>query len=68
MIKATGTQRIFKYGTGETPPKGAIYLGTITNQLMVGQDRKDEKKYVWHYFLVEEKPEAPDNLPTFDES
>jgi len=52
-------KKVFKFGTGQEIPKGAIYLGTIANEKMVDEDgqqyRADEKKYVWHYFLVEVK-------------
>lgn len=43
-------KKVFKYGTGQTIPKGAIYLTTIKNgEMGEGQHRK----FVWHYFLVE---------------
>jgi hypothetical protein len=44
--------RIFKYGTGDSPPIGSIYLGTIVNERITSRD--DDKRYVWHYFLVKE--------------
>ena len=47
-------KKIYKYGTGESPPEGAIYLNTVTQ---TWQDHGDlgwqRCWYVWHYFLVE---------------
>ncbi len=45
-------RRVLKYGTGQEIPKGAIYLKTVVQEI----PRKLEvERYVWHYFLVEEK-------------
>ena len=50
-------KKIYKYGTGHIVPKGAIYLGTVTQkQIEYGGGSKNgwEKCwFVWHYFLVE---------------
>lgn len=40
-------KRVFKYGTGDVVPEGAVYLRTIT------QDAYADEWLVWHYFLVE---------------
>jgi len=45
-------KKIFKYGTGDEIPEGAIYLYTIKNGTMSPLN-KDSPSYVWHYFLVE---------------
>ena len=42
-------KKVFKYATGVEIPEDAIYLTTIKNGLMDGEDYQ----YVWHYFLVE---------------
>ena len=50
-------KKIYKYGTGQEVPKGAIYLGTITQteELINIGDGEEWIKcwFVWHYFLVE---------------
>ena len=53
-------KRIFKYPTGATIPKGAIYLSTVT-QVSQEVQRSDMLNptwipcwLVWHYFLVED--------------
>lgn len=45
-------KKVFKYGTGQEVPEGAIYLTTIVepnkitpNLVLPG--------FIWHYFLVE---------------
>ena len=45
-------RKVYKYGTGEKIPNGAIYLFSIKNGLMEEASPK-EYQYVWHYFLVE---------------
>ena len=57
-------KKVFKYGTGQVIPDGAVYLSTVA-QTEVGQDwvsvdgrghdHSDWTKcwLVWHYFLVE---------------
>lgn len=46
-------KRVYKYGTGHPVPKGAVYLTTLTEEIRatIGTTTK----WVWHYFLVEEK-------------
>lgn len=44
-------RRIFKFATGQEVPEGAIFLSTITNGEM---DDVIHRKFVWHYFLVED--------------
>ena len=51
-------KKVYKYGTGETIPEGAIYLKTIkqTKQVIRNQFATNEWQdcwLVWHYFLVE---------------
>ncbi len=47
-------KRIFKYGTGDTVPEGAVYLHTVT-QTSIENFRGDWIPcwFVWHYFLVD---------------
>ena len=48
-------KKVYKYGTGQKIPEGAIYLSTIKQTEI--QDPVDRVWYqcwlVWHYFLVE---------------
>ncbi len=44
-------KKVLKYGTGQEIPEGAVYLYTLKNGEMHGEDRE----FVWHYFLVEVK-------------
>ena len=55
-------KRIYKYGTGEKIPEGAIYLSTIKQieiQENIGKNGDTSHAFwnkcwlVWHYFLVE---------------
>lgn len=50
-------KKVFKYGTGEIIPDGAIYLTTETDTVVEpGKYPNQSLKrsiYVWHYFLVE---------------
>ena len=50
-------KRVYKYGTGDIIPSDAIYLCTIKNGDMNDSniDYPCNYKYVWHYFLVEDK-------------
>lgn len=41
-------KKVYKFGTGEVIPEGAIYLTTIVQEL-------GTLRFVWHYFLVEVK-------------
>jgi hypothetical protein len=38
---------VYKYGTGEKIPEGAIYLSTVV------EEHPNTGRFVWHYFLVE---------------
>lgn len=42
-------KKVYKYGTGDEIPKGAVYLTTLVQNL------NDNTRLVWHYFLVEVK-------------
>ena len=44
-------KKVYKFGTGQEVPEGAVYLYSTKNGEM---DDKQHKKFVWHYFLVEE--------------
>ena len=55
-------KKVFKYGTGEPIPEGAIYLNTIKQtEIFTNIDNKGDESHafwkkcwlVWHYFLVE---------------
>ncbi len=54
-------RKVFKYGTGDDVPEGAIYLctktetdtETIGETSLRGEIKRKENRYVWHYFLVE---------------
>lgn len=49
-------KRIYKFATGNEVPKGAEYLGTVTQTLMDDTVGKMMPCWlVWHYFLVEVK-------------
>lgn len=41
-------KKVYKYGTGDEVPEGAVYLTTITEVML-------QVVFVWHYFLVEVK-------------
>jgi hypothetical protein len=40
---------VYKYGTGQEIPEGAIYLSTVV------EEHPNAGRFVWHYFLVEVK-------------
>lgn len=46
-------RRVYKYGTGDRIPEGAVYLTTII------EDAPNAPRLVWHYFLINEKVEVP---------
>ncbi len=48
--------KVYKYGTGEEVPKGAIYLYTKEESNMI--ESGEHISFVWHYFLVEEGAES----------
>ena len=50
-------KKVFKYGTGEVIPEGAVYLSTQveTRTIIINQIGNTEtlNVFVWHYFLVD---------------
>ena len=46
--------KVYKYGTGDTIPEGAVYLCSLKNGLMPQSHEDRDRYYVWHYFLVDE--------------
>ena len=49
-------KKIYKYGTGEEVPEGAIFLSTIVQEIKGNEDMhnfQSPARLVWHYFLVE---------------
>lgn len=56
-ISKMKVKRVFKYGTGDVIPYGAVYLSTVkqTKILLNGSvyERWVDCWLVWHYFLVE---------------
>lgn len=52
-------KKVFKYGTGEVIPEGAVYLSTQveTRTCIINQvgDVETRNFFVWHYFLVDVK-------------
>ncbi len=61
-------KKIYKYGTGEEIPEGAVYLSTHVEKVIHKErhidfrgnktddwDIFEKNKFVWHYFLVEVK-------------
>lgn len=46
-------KKVYKYGSGQKIPEGAVYLCSKKNGIMRTKDRPNDYKYVWHYFLVE---------------
>ena len=53
-------KKVYKYGTGDVIPEGAIYLCTQTETKTFGQTGMGSvttNVFVWHYFLVEVEEE-----------
>lgn len=55
-------KKVYKYGTGETIPEGAVYLNTVTQTKAKGFHHIQGIAWkdcwlVWHYFLVEVEEE-----------
>ena len=53
-------KKVYKYGTGQEIPKGAVYLCTKTETRIFKNEHGQEIKenlLVWHYFLVEVEKE-----------
>ncbi len=50
-------KKVFKYGTGDEIPQGAVYLSTVVEEqtVTIGDLSTKEVRLVWHYFLVEVK-------------
>ena len=50
-------KKVFKFGTGQEIPEGAVYLSTIKNGEMPNDEHiiGGSRDFVWHYFLVETK-------------
>lgn len=49
-------KKVFKYGTGQEVPEGAVYLTTIVEEGTTEVREKERKfRLVWHYFLIEEE-------------
>ena len=48
-------KKVYKYGTGQEVPEGAVYLKTVkqTQINTPGTDRWNMCWLVWHYFLVD---------------
>ncbi len=57
-------RKVYKYGTGQPIPDGAIYLSTVTqteihidghypSNSAADNERWEKCRLVWHYFLVE---------------
>ena len=44
-------KKVYKYGTGQTIPKGAVYLNTEVENREINTECN--ARFVWHYFLVE---------------
>lgn len=60
MAEYDTQKRVYKYGTGEPIPKGAVYLNTVAqtaipDSVELGAARNPPIPcwLVWHYFLVE---------------
>lgn len=55
--KGEQMKKVYKYGTGDVIPEGAVYLCTkVETDTDIWNDRGDTRtrnKFVWHYFLVE---------------
>jgi len=43
-------KKVYKYGTGQEVPEGALYISTI-----VEEEQYSNHRFVWHYFLVDVK-------------
>ena len=54
-------KKVYKYGTGDEIPKGAVYLTTQVEDVpQLDKKKGDDNFYkivrlVWHYFLVDVK-------------
>ena len=54
-------KKVFKYGTGQEIPEGAVYLNTVTQtklpNIIIDIDKEERGSVdcwlVWHYFLLE---------------
>lgn len=47
-------KKVYKYGTGEPIPEGAVYLRTVVQKEILLDSGCWRKTWlIWHYFLVE---------------
>ena len=59
IINCRIMKKVFKYGTGQPIPEGAVYLGTVTQTHEYNPNADNGNGgylpcwFVWHYFLVE---------------
>lgn len=52
-------RRVYKYGTGQPVPEGAVFLSTIVQEVSTARDDLTTvSRLVWHYFLVEVPTDA----------
>lgn len=50
------SKRVYKYATGDEIPEGAVYLATVVEETQTNSPSPHKIRLVWHYFLVEGKP------------
>jgi hypothetical protein len=56
--KPATMRKVYKYGTGENIPEGAVYLSTqveTETEIASTGETRTYNMFVWHYFLVEVK-------------
>lgn len=52
-------RKVYKYGTGQIIPEGAVYLTTLVEKDITDRGdynwptKLERNTFVWHYFLVE---------------
>lgn len=50
-------KQVYKYGTGQEIPEGAVFLSTVKQEQILDSDDGETRVYpcwfVWHYFLVD---------------
>jgi hypothetical protein len=46
-------KRVLKFATGDEVPSDAVYLTTIAQTHELGEGKRGDCWYVWHYFLVQ---------------
>ena len=59
-------KKVYKYGTGQEVPEGAIYLTSVVQEVITQLDNvtATASRLVWHYFLVEDKKKKNNLTPT----